>query len=68
MIGPEVPQPEPEPEIKSCLGCGRDTRAKDGICFRCRAAKPSRGNEESRGRKSLPPAISGLLDDDEDDE
>lgn len=28
-------QPQREPEVHCCLGCGRDTRARSQVCARC---------------------------------
>jgi hypothetical protein len=52
----------PEPGVRACIGCGRDTNAKDGICSKCRAGRRSPGSEESRGRPLLPPKVSGMLE------
>lgn len=45
-------------EIKNCLGCGRDTRAESGYCFRCTGHSEMGCHADSqiddrRGRREL---------------
>lgn len=41
-------------DLSCCIYCGRDTKAKDGICSRCRGGKGPYGksHEEEIGRKA----------------
>jgi hypothetical protein len=41
-------------EIRYCLHCGRDTRSKGAVCWRCYTGYTA---GERRGRRALPPGV-----------
>lgn len=53
-------QVNPHGELMNCLQCGRDTRAKNGICARCLGGeRSSLKGEEQKGRKARSASVLG---------
>lgn len=42
----------PTRQIVCCELCGRDTRARDGVCNRCRGCEHPAASREYRGRRT----------------
>ena len=52
----------PQPEIRNCIGCGRDTTAQDGLCLMCRVENGDFRTEEMLGRKVMPSYFAEEMD------
>ena len=57
-------------DLVCCICCGRDTRAKDGVCAFCRGRNSLDHSEENgrKGRRLIPVAGSCLHDRNDDDD
>ena len=53
-----IPMAKKRGPVTSCIGCGRDTSAKDEICSRCRGKSHTFGDEE-KGRKARSSQVIG---------
>ena len=65
-------QVNPKGLLMNCLTCGRDTRAKSGVCFRCYGKGGHKaGHEDQRGRPARSTQVIGgspIEDRDDDDD
>lgn len=51
--------PKGSGSLVNCALCGRDTRAKDGICGRCTGSVNQYASDEQKGRKARSTYILG---------
>lgn len=54
-------------EIKCCVYCGRDTRSKAGVCWRCNGYYPSNDGNKDRVQHEYCDELADMADAEIDD-